>query len=92
MSTDSVDPSLSHAAKLVDLGFSLGRAEQLTESQAVPHGTVQVFGSFVSEYAAKFAREAYLERWHPVGYGTTLTIGYTNGRYVVSGWRADSCE
>lgn len=69
-----------------------GYLANLHESQTVPHGLVDVYGEFNGELAAKFAREAYLKKFDPIGYGTILTISFKHGKYVVAGCRADSCE
>jgi hypothetical protein len=65
----------------------------LREHYQTSRGPVQVAGEFPTKSAAESARDAYLRNFHPLGYGTSLTLDVTpEGAFRVSGSRAASCE
>lgn len=54
---------------------------------------VNVNQSFPSRAEADAWAEAYLNRWHPCGYGTTLRVTPAqDGTFLVTGHRFTSCD
>lgn len=65
----------------------------LSETYQTSRGPVRVVGEFPNKIAAESARDAYLRNFHPLGYGTSLSLDVTpEGLFRVSGTRAASCE
>jgi hypothetical protein len=46
------------------------------------------------EAACEAARQQYFDRWHPLGYGTSISPPQMSaeGKWLATGWRQASCD
>jgi len=53
---------------------------------------INVREEFNTKEEAEQHKESYYAAYHPLGYGTSLVVKEENGKWVVEGYRFNSCD
>lgn len=69
---------------------TMGEIPRYTEKTS--GGTVTIAAQATSKEAADHFKEWYLGRYHPNGYGTSLSIQEKDGEWLITGTRYSSCD